>query len=517
MLPDTGASTFRRDCGNPGRTREGTLGRAGGSKRHLSTTFAWGLCLAALVVASGLLAVALQERPNSVLVVLAGTAFAAGACGVALNWRIARARAHALHDPLTGLPNRVLLDDRVEQALRRSRRTGERFALVAVDLDGFKIVNDVHGHAVGDAVLRQLADRLQQALRTSDTVARVGGDEFVVLSLGATGDDEVAVLATRLRSLLREPFRIGGRTVEIGGSIGWAIHPDDGDTLDELLERADGNMYARKRDAAGETAPLRPGVDARVVRDVERAVEESELVVLYQPVIELASGEVRRAEALVRRLLPGRMLAAPATFVPHVERTPLMRELTLLVARDALGATRLFADTGFPLSVSVNVPFRVLDDQRFLSSLAELLAAFDAQPGQLTLELAPSSAGARAELDPAALARIGKLGVRLSLDDGGRAASFSALRTMRFDELKIDSSFVRASDRSPADAAIVHGLIDIGHSLRMPVVAEGVETRETWERLASWGCDLAQGFYVAEPRSAAEIADWLRSRWPAVA
>lgn len=461
--------------------------------------------------------IVLQTAPNRALAALASFALLAAAAGVFLSARASHARAHALHDPLTGLPNRVLLEDRIGQALRRSQRSGEPFAVVLVDLDGFKNVNDLRGHGTGDAVLRQLAARLEEALRTSDTVARVGGDEFVVVSLGAGDDEEAAMLAARLRSALREPFLVDGVTVEIDASIGWAIHPADGETATELLERADVKMYASKHEPGGLIAPLRPRVDPTVIRDVQDAVKQSELVVVYQPILDLRTGAPRGAEALVRRLLPNRTMAPPADFVPHVERTALVRDLTLLVVEDALTSRKLWAEAGSDLGVSVNIPFRLLDDRIFVDGLAGVLRAHDAPAGRLTLEVGPTSVGARTELDGRALTRLSKLGVRLSLDDGGRPGSIAALRAIPFDELKIDAALVHGIGRNDVDAAVVHGLVDIGHALKLPVVAEGVETREAWRALAAWGCDLAQGFFVAEPRPASELTDWLRGSWPAVA
>ena len=488
-----------------------------GDRRQLSGTLAWALSFAALVFIAGGAAAALRADPSFSLGALAVVGCTAAACGVALDRRMRRARSQALRDPLTELPNRVLLEDRIQQALRSSQRSGEPFTLICVDLDGFKDVNDVRGHGAGDAVLRSLARRFEAIVRASDTVARVGGDEFVILSLGTGNDDQASALVGRLRHALRRPFRVEGSTVEIDGSLGWAVFPDDGSTSDELMSRADGQMYATKRDAPDDTLFLRRGIDVGVVRDFEAALARDELVVLYQPILELPSGEPRSAEALVRRLLPDRTLLLPADFLPHVQRTPLLRELTFIVIDNALRSMQLWAEARTELGVSVNVPYRLVDDPQFVDGLAGRLRSSSVPSGQLTLEVVPAGPGAGSELDEEVLRRLAELGVRLSLDDGGRAASFASLRTLPLDELKIDAAFVHGLGRSDTDAALVRGLIEIGHALGLTVVAEGVETREAWNILTTWGCDRAQGFYASSPRSAQELVDWLRSRWPAVA
>ena len=477
----------------------------------------WAVCLAALVLVSSFFTALFRETPNYIIAVLLVCAFVAATAGVVLNWRLGRAHSQALRDPLTGLPNRALLDDRMEQAFRRSRRSGEPFTLIVIDLDGFKDVNDVRGHRAGDLVLKALARRFEAIIREMDTVARVGGDEFVVLSIGTGSDDRAGALVGRIRNALRRPFRVDGASVEIDGSIGWAVFPDDGLTAEELLARADGQMYATKRDTGDDSVMLRRGVDVSVVRDVEAALKRNELLVVYQPILNLATGAPHSAEALIRRVLPDGGLIPPAEFIPHVERTPLVRELTFLVVADALSSAQLWSAAGHNLGVSINIPYRLLDDPQFADGLAELLRTVDPKAPQVTLEVVPAGPGAGTQVDEDVLSRFNALGVRLSLDDGGRAASFAALRVLPLDELKIDVGFVHGLGKSATDAALVRGMIDIGHALGLEVVAEGVETRTAWSVLAEWGCDYAQGFYVASPRGADELIDWLAASWPAVA
>ena len=486
-------------------------------RRQLRSTFVWALCLATLVLVASFATALLRETPDYVVATLVVCAFVAAAVGVYLNLRVNSAHSEAVRDPLTGLPNRVLLDDRIEQAFRRSRRSGEPFTLIAIDLDGFKEVNDVRGHRAGDLVLKTLARRFEAVLREADTVARVGGDEFVVLSMGTGADDRASALVGRLRHALRRPFKVDGAAVEIDGSIGWAVFPDDGATAEDLLAHADGQMYATKRDTSDETLVLRRGVDAGVVRDVETALERNELLVVYQPIIDLATGSPHSAEALIRRVLPDGGLVPPAEFVPHIERTPLVRELTFLVVADALGSAEHWAKAGHRLGVSINIPYRLLDDPQFADGLASMLSAYDLSTQSVTLEIVPAGPGAGAHVDEEVLGRFDAMGVRLSLDDAGRAASFAALRVLPLDELKIDVGFVHGLGKSTADAALVRGIIDIGHALGLKVVAEGVETRNAWTVLTDWGCDYAQGFYVASPRTSDELVQWLGASWPAVA
>jgi EAL domain-containing protein (putative c-di-GMP-specific phosphodiesterase class I) len=276
-------------------------------------------------------------------------------------------------------------------------------------------------------------------------------------------------------------------------------------------------MYATKRDTSDESVLLRRGVDAGDVRDVESALEKNELLVVYQPILDLRTGSPHSAEALIRRVLPDGGLILPAEFVPHVERTPLVRELTFLVVADALESAARWSKAGHDLGVSINIPYRLLDDPQFAEGLADMLRLLDPTSPQVTLEVVPAGPGAGAQVDEEVLARFDAIGVRLSLDDAGRAASFAALRVLPLDEIKIDVGFVHGLGKSAADEALVRGIIDIGHALGLDVVAEGVETREAWNSLSDWGCDYAQGYFVAHPRRSDELIEWLGTSWPAVA
>ncbi|HEY9456768.1 MAG TPA: EAL domain-containing protein [Gaiella sp.] len=472
----------------------------------------------ALVIGSGALAGFQLGRQGRILaaVTVALSMSAVAALGAwLLTHRMRTAERAALRDPLTGLPNRKLLEDRIEQALARSRRTGESFALMVVDLDGFKAVNDAWGHEAGNVVLRSIARRLLTVVRETDTVARVGGDEFVILSLGTQEDAEAAALVGRLRQALRRPYRVQGRTVELDASIGWALFPQDGVAPDELLAQADGEMYATKRDTSDESVVERRALDANVVRDLELALAHNEIVVHYQPIVDLRSGEVRAVEALVRRLHSDR-LVGPAEFIPHVERSPVVRSLTLAVAADALRHLVAWDARGLQLEASVNVPYRMLDDEELITGLRGLLETVGVDAGRLTLEVVPSGPGAGSSIDGRQIERLRRLGVRLSLDDLGRASSIAAIRTLPLDQAKIDAMFLHNVGRDERSQAIVGSLVELAHTLGLEVVAEGIETRLAWDTAARLGCDRGQGFFLGHPLAAQELTDWLEGQWPVV-
>ena len=472
---------------------------------------------AALAVSAGAAAMHESSVVGIVIVVAAATAVAA-VFALRLVTRAGAAESLALRDTLTGLPNRALLDDRIGQALQRAHRTADAFALMVIDLDGFKEVNDIRGHVAGDQVLQTIARRLESVVRASDTVARVGGDEFVVLSLGTRTEEEAAVLVGRLRHALRRAYRVGGGVVEIDASIGWALFPADGATPEELLERADVQMFATKRDSSHSSAASRRGsLDAGIVREFEMALSRNEVVVHYQPILDLKTGVVRSVEALVRRQHPQRGLLAPAEFVPHVERTPLIRAMTLHVIAEALRDAHRWSRQPGEVGVSVNVPYRTIDDAELADGILGLLATTGVDPGVLTLEIVPSGPGAGAELDRLVLDRLTRNGIRLSLDDFGRASSLAALRILPLAEAKIDAGFVRGLGRGGADEAIVRNLVGLAHELGLETVAEGVETRAAWDALASMGCNYAQGFYVQPALPAERLTEWLEHSWPAVA
>ena len=486
--------------------------------RQVASTRPGRPAVAALVIGIGVIAgfeLVRREEISAALAVGLTLALWAGFATFLLGRQIQAAHALSLRDPLTGLPNRALLNDRIEQALARSRRTQEPFALLVIDLDGFKGVNDLRGHEAGNEVLRTIARRLETVVRATDTVARVGGDEFVVLSLGTAEDDEAAALVGRMRQALRRPYAVDGGHVEIDASIGWALFPQDGlDPLD-LIAQADGQMYATKRDTSQESALPYRTIDRGVVRDLESALERGQLVVHYQPIVDLNSGAVHAAEALVRRAHPDR-LVTPSEFMPHVEQTPLVRSLTLAVAADALRRVREWHASGYRLDVAVNIPYRLVDDPELVLGLEQLLDGSHVDPQRLTLEIVPSGPGAGSELDRHVVKRLRNLGLRLSLDDLGRASSVAAIRMLPLDQVKIDAMFLHDVGRGGRSDAIVASFVELAHRLGLEAVAEGVESRIAWDAAASLGCDYAQGFYLGHPMPAGKLLEWLAGTWPVV-
>jgi diguanylate cyclase (GGDEF)-like protein len=434
--------------------------------------------------------------------------------------RQAAASSHqALHDGLTGLPNRELFADRVGQALRTADRELQPAALLLLDLDRFKDVNDTLGHHHGDRLLCEVGTRLQQALRQVDTVARLGGDEFGVLVPGVTAQAGAAV-ADKLRAALHAPLTLDGVILDLDASIGIAVYPDHGDDTAELLQHADVAMYAAKQAHIGFMV-YDPAVDRHspkrlaLLGGLRRALERDELVLHYQPKADLRSGQVLGAEALVRWRHPDHGLLAPGEFIPLAERTGLIHPLTRWVLDAALRQAAEWHRSGHRLSIAVNVSTRCLLDPSFPDEVGERLAAWEVPADCLMLEVTESAVMA----DPAraldVLGRLHAMGVKLAVDDFGTGySSMAYLKALPVDELKVDRSFVGHMSSNTSDAVIVRSTIDLGHNLGLRVVAEGVETQDAWQELQALGCDTAQGYYLGRPMPAADLERWLGAASP---
>lgn len=424
----------------------------------------------------------------------------------------------ALHDPLTGLPNRLLFGERIEHAITHAERRNSRLAVLMMDLNRFKEVNDSLGHQAGDELLREVGRRLSGALRGSDTVARLGGDEFGLLLPEPSGADDMLAVIERIRGSLERPIMVHDLPLATEASIGIAIYPDDGHNADLLIQRADVAMYSAKQ----ESAPFcfyDPDADdydpARLtlVAELRRAMEERELLLFYQPKAVLADGEVRSVEALLRWQHPHQGMLYPDSFIPVAQETGLIRPLTLYVIDEALRQCRAWHDEGLGLSVSVNLSMRNLLDLEFPEQVAGLLKLWELDASLLELEITESTMLANPSRTRHVLDELHTLGLRLSIDDFGTGySSLAYLRRLPIDEIKIDRSFVMSMTEEVDDVAIVRSTIDLGRNLGLEVVAEGVETREIWDQLRELGCNVAQGYYLSRPVPAPKLQEWLEAR-----
>ena len=427
----------------------------------------------------------------------------------------------ALYDTLTGLPNRVLFQDRVKHALDLARRDRTSVALLLLDLDRFKEVNDTFGHHVGDLLLREMGPHLDEELRDGDTLARLGGDEFAVLLPGAGAAVAVSV-AERLVRAVERPFVIDGQALSVGASVGIACSPEHAGDAETMLRRADVAMYVAKR-APGSYAMYSPEQDEggadriALLAELATGIDEGELFLRYQPQIDARTGRVVAAEALVRWAHPTRGLLAPDAFIPLAERSGLIRRLSERVLADAIRDARAWLEEGRDLRIAVNISTRDLLDDRLVGAVERMLAVADLPPDRLVLEITESALMVDQDRAVATLTRFRELGVAISIDDYGTGySSIAYLRRLDPDEVKIDRSFVAAMG-SDADAlAIVRAIIDLGHVLGLTVVAEGVEDEETWTRLRGLGVDRLQGYAIARPMPASDLASLLdeRSRLP---
>ncbi len=425
-------------------------------------------------------------------------------------------RRQALHDALTGLPNRTLLQDRLEQALRATRRAAAPTALLLLDLDRFKDINDTFGHHYGDLLLREVGARLRAGLREVDTVARLGGDEFAVLLPGADADGAI-VAARRITAALERPVVLEGHPFEVSSSIGVALGPDHGDDATTLLRRADVAMYAAK--AAGDPhAVYAPGQDQHsprrlaLIGELRQAIAADHLLLHYQPKVDLATVRLTGVETLVRWQHPAHGLIPPDQFIPLAEHTGLIKPLTHWVLQAALRQVRSWHDQGLPLRVAVNLSARLLHDPTVVDTIVGALRAAGVEPRWLEVEITESAVMADPAGALAILMRLHEMGIRLAIDDFGTGySSLSYLKRLPVDEIKIDKSFVREMPRNSDDAAIARSIIDLGHNLGLGVVAEGVEDDATWGQLAGLGCDVAQGYHISRPVPAVELARWVRA------
>jgi diguanylate cyclase (GGDEF)-like protein len=422
-----------------------------------------------------------------------------------------RAGYQASHDDLTGLPNRVLLHDQIAA----THLEHPEAALLLIDLDRFKEVNDTLGHHYGDQLLIKVAERLQATLRRGEMVARLGGDEFAVLLPGVSGAQDVAAVAARLHDALDEPFPLDGIDLTVAASIGAALRPQHGTTADELLQRADIAMYAAKATRVGYLL-FDAGQDSSDPRkltlasELRRSIDQGELVLHYQPKVDAQTGRLVGAEALVRWQHPEHGLIPPDEFIPLAEHTGLINPLTTFVLDTALRQCRSWLRNGQEVPVAVNISTHRLLDLGFPAEVANLLAASDVPARLLTLEITESAIMADPERAMLVVQQLHDLGIHLSIDDFGTGySSMAYLKNLPVDELKIDRSFVSNMTTDERDAVIVRSTVELGRNLGLHVIAEGVEDVATWAELDAVGCHAIQGYYVSRPVPPSGFDEWL--------
>jgi diguanylate cyclase (GGDEF)-like protein len=433
-----------------------------------------------------------------------------------LREQVAESVHQSLHDSLTGLPNRVLFSRKLEEVLA----SGSTAAVLLLDLDRFKEVNDTLGHHNGDLLLKQVGDRLRKTLRRGDIIARLGGDEFAVL-LPDIHAEQAALQAGRgIVELLEQPFVIGEMSVDVGASIGIAVAPRDGVDPVTLVQRADVAMYTAKADQTGvETyRPERDGYSPErlgLVSELKQAVQTHQLTVHYQPQIDLSDGGVMGVEALVRWEHPTRGHIRPDEFIPVAEHTGLIRPLTLFVLDEALAASDRWRQAGHSLRVSVNLSARSLLQSTLIEDVAALLKRHDIPVGGLCLEVTETSMMADPRATASTLESLRDLGVTIAIDDFGTGhSSLAYIKRLPVAEIKIDKSFVMSMLTDRSDATIVSAVVNLGANLGISVVAEGVEDNATRARLEELGCPAAQGYLFGRPMPSEQLLQWLADRAP---
>ncbi len=424
----------------------------------------------------------------------------------------------ATHDELTGLANRALFHDRLEQSLHYAKRSGRIVAVLLLDLDRFKIINDSLGHSFGDRLLSAVAQRLERVVRDTDTVARLGGDEFVLLLAEVTEPDDVGLLASRILHELAVPHRIEGREIVMSASLGISLYPKDSDEGATLIRNADIAMYRAKQEGGGVFSFYAPEMNQRAMETMEiesalrQALERGEFTLYYQPKVDLASGRISGCEALIRWLHPRRGVVAPADFIPLAEETGLIVPIGTWVLKEACRQVRAWQAEGVPIAnVAVNLSARQFRTGDLPGLVREVLGETGLDPHLLELEMTESMVMADHTQVVAVMEELTAIGVRLSLDDFGTGySSFAHLSHFPINHLKIDRSFIRQIVTDPNSATIATSIIAMAHRMRLKAIAEGVETEAQLAYLRKQGCDEIQGYLLSRPLPASEYAALVR-------
>jgi diguanylate cyclase (GGDEF)-like protein/PAS domain S-box-containing protein len=419
----------------------------------------------------------------------------------------------AYHDQLTGLPNRAMLSDHLMVAVARAKRTRMSCALLCLDVDDFKLVNDSLGHTVGDELLTAVAKRLEGGGRHADVLARAGGDEFFLLlpDLPVDGEGSALTAAKRITAAFQEPFEIAGAELHVSVSVGVSLFPRDAADADELLQHADAAMYQAKRDARSGFALYKPSADDPLERlnltaRLRKALKGGDLVLHYQPIYSLADNKPVGVEALIRWNDPVRGLVPPAEFIPAAEHSGLIEPIGEWVLDEVCRQAAEWSRLGLRPSVSVNASPRELRRPEYVEGLARALARRGVDPSRIVVEVTESAAMDETGTGQRMLARLQELGVRTAIDDFGEGfSSLSRLREMPVERLKIDRSFMRDVPGDAEPTAVICAIIQLAEALGREVVAEGVETEEQREFLLEQGCPLAQGFHLCRPLPAEEV------------
>ena len=427
--------------------------------------------------------------------------------------QVAAIRYQALHDGLTDLPNRTLFSDRLHQAILSATREERSLALIIMDLDHFKEINDTLGHHSGDMILQQVASRVRGVLRESDTVARLGGDEFALLLPSADLEDATHI-ATKLLDALSRPFELETRSFPVGASLGIGMFPEHGRDGSSLMKRADMAMYDAKRGKTGfavydAAKDQFSSHNLSLMGDLHSAIEAGQLSLYYQPIVNLQTGRADAVEALVRWRHPRRGLMYPGEFIPLAEQTGLIKAVTLWVLQQVVTQHRIWRQSGIDLDMAINISGYNLHDGSFAEGVVEILRSGNNQ--YVSFEVAETAMMADPVRALDMLRTLEGMGIKLSVDDFGIGySSIVFLKQVAAQVLKIDKSFIIGMSSNDNNAVIVRSMIELAHNIGLHVVAEGVEDKQTYDVLTAWGCDAAQGYYISQALEAEEFARWLR-------